>query len=199
MIAYRLLIASLSLFVAMGVVFCTEPQNIRKAVFEEIKNCPKLEIQDLYKLTYQAAMGNEHMMSNVDRLRKFLDNELNAVDSSSSEPLIEYLTSDSSIARINLRPFKAQKGNPEKLIEIMIKTASAIMPSIVTLCSFWNDIELMAVDRLIPFNKQDLRKYFTTMEKQNFPAVHHSKIYNESYKPAYRIIAGKYAKGLLNR
>jgi hypothetical protein len=162
----------------------------RNAVLTEVKNYPKLEIQDVYKLVYQAAMGNEHMMVDTEAVKKYLEEELSSLEASSDEPLLEYLTSDSTIARLNLRPFKARKGNPEILIALMIKTSVSITPSTEFLRFLWQDIEALAVEKRIPFNKVDLHSYFKGMEQQNFPAVHHSKIFDETYHPAYRIVSG---------
>jgi hypothetical protein len=180
---------SLSLFVTSG--SAKEATNIRPAILAEIKKYPALQMQDLYKLTYQAAMGNEHLMSDTAMVRKYLLEEFAAVDSSSTEPSIEYLTTDSSIARINLRPFKAKNRNPESLFQVMLKTASLVRPSLETLRRFWGDVESLAEEGKIPFKKKDLRSYFQTLEEQGFPAVSHSQTVENIYRPAYRIIAGK--------
>ena len=65
-----------------------EVLNIRRAVLAEVKRYPKLEIQDLYKLAYQAAMGNEHIMNDTADLQKSLNDDLAAVDAISDEPLL---------------------------------------------------------------------------------------------------------------
>ncbi len=188
----RLLISaafSLSLCAAPG--FAKEATNIRSAILTETKKYPGLQMQDLYKLTYQSAMGNEHLMGDTALARKYLLEELASVDSSSNEPYIEYLTTDSSVARINLRSFKAKRGNPESLFQAMLKSASLIKPSVETLRRFWSDVEFLAEEGRIPFKKKDLRAYFQMLEEQNFPAVHHSQPVKDTYHPAYRVVAGK--------
>jgi hypothetical protein len=164
-------------------------KNIYSAVLAEAKKYPKLEIRDLYKLAYQAAMGNEHIMNDTAAARIYLDEELASIDSSSREPLIEYLISDSSIIRINLRAFKARQGNSLKLMEAMIQTASNVQPSTDLLQQLWSNIETLAEEQKIPFNKMELDEYFQKMERQNFPAVHHSKVITDIYQPSYRIIS----------
>jgi len=188
----RLLISAaflLSMCTAPG--FAKEATNIRSAILAEMKKYPALQMQDLYKLTYQAAVGNEHLMGDTAMARKYLLEELASVDSSSNEPYIEYLTTDSSVARINLRPFKARNGNPELLFQAMLKTTSLIKPSVETLRRFWSNVEFLAEEGKIPFKKKDLHTYFQTLEGQNFPAVHHSQPVKDTYHPAYRVVAGK--------
>lgn len=165
--------------------------NIRNAILAEIKKYPELEIQDLYKLAHQAAMGNEHIMADTIQAMKYLEEELASIDSSSAEPLVEYLRSDSAIARINLRSFKAQLGNPARLFAAMMKSAAKFEKSILLLRVFWGDIEILADEGNIPFKKDDLRKYFQEMEQQKFSPVHHSTIVTEKYHPAYRIVSDK--------
>ena len=167
-----------------------EMKNIRSAVIAEIKKYPDLSVQDLYKLAYQAAMGNEHMMAETSKLQKYLENELASIDASTEEPLIEYLTSDSTIARVNLRPFKARNGNPKKLIEAMVNTRSTFKPSIEILRTYLHDIETLSIENSIPFQIKDISDYFRQMELKGFHAVHHSKTVEGNYRPAYRIVAG---------
>jgi hypothetical protein len=187
----RVLILIPIIVLTFGVGYGKEMKNIRRAVLDEVKKYPKLEIQDLYKLAYQAAMGNEHIMNDTAAAHKYLEEELASIDSSSSQPLMNYLTSDSSIARVNLRSFKAHKRNPAKLLEAMRKTASSFQPSQELLRSYLNDIETLAFDGKIPFKQNELNDYFQKMKQQNFPAVHHSKTVEENYRPAYRIISGR--------
>jgi hypothetical protein len=188
---YRLFILILGIVFTLSIVQCKEILNIRRAVLAEVKKYPKLEIQDLYKLAYQAAMGNEHFINDTAAVRNSLNDELAAVDALSDEPLIEYLTSDNSIARVNLRAFKAQQGNPLKLIEAMIRTSSSVQSSTDLLRQFWSDVEALAEAGRIPFGKEDLDNYFNAMEKENYPAVHHSQAVDSIYHPSYRIVNGK--------
>jgi hypothetical protein len=185
---YRLFILILGIVFTLSIVQCKEILNIRRAVLAEVKKYPKLEIQDLYKLAYQAAMGNEHFINDTAAVRNSLNDELAAVDALSDEPLIEYLTSD---ARVNLRAFKAQQGNPLKLIEAMIRTSSSVQSSTDLLRQFWSDVEALAEAGRIPFGKEDLDNYFNAMEKENYPAVHHSQAVDSIYHPSYRIVNGK--------
>jgi hypothetical protein len=189
--SYRLFILMLGILLTLTIVQSKEILNIRRAVLAEVKKYPKLEIQDLYKLAYQAAMGNEHIMTDTAALQKSLNDELAAIDALSNEPLLEYLTSDNSIARVNLRAFKAQQGNPTKLIVAMMQTSTSIQSSTGLLRQFWSDVEALADAGSIPFRKEDLDNYFSAMEKDNFPVVHHSQAVDSLYHPAYRIVAGK--------
>jgi hypothetical protein len=165
--------------------------NIRSAVIAEVKRYPELEIQDLYKLAHQAAMGNKHILADTAMALKYLEEELLSINPSPKESLIIYLRSDSLIGRVNLQAFKAHKGNSARLFEMMVRSASIFKPSISLLKSFWMDIESLASESKIQFKKSELKKYFQQMQQKGFPAVHHSKTIIENYHPTYRIVAGK--------
>jgi hypothetical protein len=36
---------------------------------------------------------------------------------------------------------------------------------------------------------EEIEAFFEEMESQDFPAVHHSEIYQQYYHPAYRVVA----------
>jgi len=187
----RLFITTTGLFLILNMGYGKPANNMRDAVLAEVKKYPKLEIQDLYKLAYQAAMGNEHIMSDTVTVQKYLEDELASVDTLSKEPLIEYLTSDRSIARVNLRALKARKINSDKLLQAMIRTEQSVKPSTDLLRQFWKDIESLAEEGKMPFTKEELGSYFNDMEQKNFPAVPHSKTVEDTYHPAYRIVDSK--------
>lgn len=174
--------------------FCESKEitNIKQAILNEVKKYPKLEIQDLYKLAYQAAMGNEHIMKDTALSRKYLQEEIDAIDTVNNEPLIEYLSSDSTVARVNLKVFKSLKKDTRILFDAMINSAKNFKSSIKLLKCYLNDIEELAAESKIPFNLLEIQKYFQTMEQQNYPVMHHSETYKNLYKPAYRIINTKY-------
>jgi len=45
---------------------------------------------------------------------------------------------------------------------------------------------------LLPFSGETVRLFFTRMEEQGFPVVHHSKLYKRLYRPAYRVVAKQF-------
>ena len=172
------------------------PPSLRALMQDEFEHFPKMQLDDVYKFAFQAAMGNEHSMADTAGMKKYLVEELAAIDTTGSEPLIEYLRPDSAIARVNLRTFKKVKADPCILFAAMIRTAQEFTPSVETLKIFLSDIEKLADDALIPFNVTDVHNYFETMKNRHYPAIHHSAVYEKTYKPGYRVIAGGFVKEL---
>jgi hypothetical protein len=193
---HKIFILAVMLFSMSICGFAKLEKSVRATVQEEVQHHPKLEIQDLYKFAYQAAMGNEHIMVDTAMVRSYLIEEWRTIDTSSLQPLADYLSNDSSIVRINLQSYKQRGGNIEKLVAAMIQTAKSIQPSVPLLKIYLSQIIALADDAIIPFTVEDVRHHFQEMEAKNFPAVHHSKRYEEFYHPAYRVVAGILVKEL---
>lgn len=157
-------------------------------VRSHLKQYPAMEAQDLYKLLYQAALGNEHLMTDTTGIGRYLTHEWETVQSSGDEPLYDVLTPDSVLVRLHLRPFKARNGNPALLLKAMFKTAATFQSSRQNLERWWRDLERLAEQGVIPLDPGHLHDYFQAVRREGFPAKHHTNIYRQRYAPAYRVI-----------
>jgi hypothetical protein len=185
----KLLTVLLSLITILGCSKQVDP--FEQIVRTQIQRYPRMQVRDLYKLVYQAAMGNIHLGVDSSVLRNYLMSEIEGIAASDSEPLVEEISPDGLI-RVNLRPFKALGGNPEKLFEAMLRTADTFHPEKFRINEYWNKIGKMATDHTIPFDTSQLDSFFVMMQKEDFPAAHHSEEYSNAYNPAYRIISKKF-------
>jgi hypothetical protein len=184
-------ILAICFFVAIGINCQNSKNQFQEIIQEQIQRYPQMQIQDLYKLVYQAAMGNIHLGVDPKILKNYLINELEKIDVTENEPLIEEI-SEQRMIRVNLRPYKARGGDPDRLFEAMMETANAFHPDKKKILQYWKIIERMAQQNSIPFHKGELDSFLKKMKEANFSAVHHSKEYSEKYKPAYRVILKKY-------
>jgi len=161
-----------------------------------LRRYPCLEISDLYKLCYQAAMGNAHIGSRRAAILAGLNAELSQVEADADQPLSEEISPSGQVVRINLRPFKAKGLNSETLAEAVWLSARDFQPSVETLRVYWREVEAAGRAKAIPFTHETLAAYFAEREKEGFPAVHHSDAYMSLYHPAYRVIMKKYVARL---
>lgn len=168
----------------------------QQVVLAEVRRHPALEIQDLYKFVFQAAMGNEHLMADSSMVYQYLRMELNSIRPDTAEPLMELLTPDSSLVRLNLRSFKSRRGNAQFLLHAMLATSLEIHPSSAKLRLWWADVEELARNRMIPFIPDRLHSFFLEMSSRGFPAVHHSQQYTGRYQPSYRVVAPQHLRFL---
>jgi hypothetical protein len=188
MVRIRTMLMLAFLAVIVGITSGKDPKSIRGLLLDHIRQYPKMEIQDIYKLVFQATMGNEHMMGDVNEIRKYLDEELAVAEQAGDGQEVEPLDADSTVVRINLKAFKSRKGDAAALLNAMIATASRFKKDPDLLKKYWSEVQTLASEKQIPFALEDLKSFFVRMELKNFPAVHHSRAYEDAYHPAYRVI-----------
>jgi hypothetical protein len=185
------------MIIALAAAFigsCVNKQSaFQKIIAEQMQRYPAMQIEDCYKLVYQAALGNEHLMTDSAMVHDYLIKELAGIDTSSTEPLLEGISPDGEVVRLNLRPFKARQGDHHELFHDMMQTARAFPKSQERFVQYLDDLKkLAAPSGPIPYDASAIEQYFREMRKKGFPAVHHSRQYEERYAPAYRVILKKY-------
>jgi hypothetical protein len=187
----------ISLIAAWFITSCANEQSaFRAAINAQLQRYPEMQIQDLYKLVYQAALGNEHLMTDSAMVHDYLIKELESIEASTAEPLLEEISPDGAVVRLNLRPFKARQGDHRALLQAMMQTARTFQKSQERLDRYLSDLEQMAASGAIPFDAEAMKAFFRELRDKSYPAVHHSAVYGEKYSPAYRVILKKYVPRL---
>jgi hypothetical protein len=148
---------------------------------------PAMQIQDVYKLIHQAALGSEHAVANLDSARNWLLREMAEMGEGPPEPLIEPISPGGKIVRVHLRPFVAAGHDSDVLLDVFIRTANEYHGDVHMLEGFWQ-----AAITLSKFPLEEMEDFFRSIKDQNFPAVHHSPKYEKLYRPAYRVVSGTF-------
>ena len=166
-----------------------------------IARYPLSEMDDLYKLCHQAALGSEHALKNLQAARSWLNQELDEIASAPSgsfdEPLVEVISPRNQIVRVNLRPFLRAGGDPDNLFQAFVNTASRQWGNTALLQRYWKSIIELAGQGEIPFQPGHLSEYIVKMAACGFPATHHSQTYRQAYRPSYRVIAAEFLQAAL--
>lgn len=98
-------------------------ENLIELVREHKKMRPLMEIQDVYKLIYQSTLGLGHLLKNHETAKDYLIDEIENIQKVIvKEVLIEDISINNSMVRVNLRPFNEKKMSPEKLFDAMLLT-----------------------------------------------------------------------------
>jgi hypothetical protein len=148
---------------------------------------PSTQIQDVYKLIHQAAMGSEHATSSIEGARKWMERELAEMGAGSDEPVIDPISDDGQIVRVHLRPFVVQGGKPETLLEAFIHTANEYRGDLQALKNYWSIAAGMGY-----YSSTEMEDFIQSVQAQDYPAVHHSSEYERLYRPAYRVVWRKF-------
>ncbi len=163
-------------------------QRLRRILTDQVARYSQMEIQDLYKLLFQGVMGSGHAISSPDTARAWLERELESLPKGPDEPMIDLISPDGDIVRVNLRPFMQSGGDTSSLLNAFVRTANEHRGTTERLRLYWSFAERLAEDGHLPFKQTDMRGFFKRMEEDGFPAVHHSTRYENAYHPAYRVI-----------
>ena len=155
---------------------------------EQVKRYPDMQTADAYKFVHQAAFGNGHLITDEAAARTYLRTELDSVSGGASEPLIEDVSPDGSVIRVNLRPFKAQNLDATKLADVMLESAKKFRPDREQFERWWDAAADAALRRTLPFDAAKLSAFGAMRNLEDYPAVHHSEIYAARYRPAYRVV-----------
>ena len=152
-----------------------------------ITRYPAMQIQDVYKLVHQAALGSEHAVSSPEHARQWMEREIAEMGAGPVEPVIDPISEDGQMLRVHLRPFVAQGGNPEILLDAFVRTANEFQGNVEYLKKYWK-----IATGIEHFSTVEMGKFIRSMQVQDFPAMHHSSEYESLYRPAYRVVWQKF-------
>ena len=167
-------------------------KNFNRILMDHSHRYPEWTIEDLYKLVYQAAKGSEHAVQDVEKAKEWLKTEIDNLVPGIAEPLVDVISPDGQIARIHLRPFLAGGHDSQVLIKAFMQTARSFKGSTDKLILYGQYIAQLATKEAFSFTNKEVVKFFRSMEERNYPAIHHSSVFNAEYSPAYRVVAIKF-------
>ncbi len=170
----------------------TEFLSLQAIILAQITRYPLMEIRDVYKLIYQGAMGGDHAVQDAQAVRVWFDQDVRDMVDGPEEPVVDPISVDKRVIRINLRPYKSAGGDLTALCEAFIRSAQAYQGNRADLVCYWAYVEQMSRAGLLCFELEALNAFIQDMVTKGFPAVHHSQVYEQSYHPAYRVILDEY-------
>jgi len=152
---------------------------------EQLKIHPSMQYQDAIKLCYQAALGAEHLLFDVERARAYLYSEFDLV-SPTKEPLFEMISPE--IARVNLGAWKREGRDIESLFEVFRKSLF-VRHDAEKLFVLYLETAQSVMERDVPdFEREKWNEYIQEYLKNGLKPIHHSDEYRASERPSYRIV-----------
>ncbi len=181
----------LALVLVSGCALRQEQQFVDVLVRHQTRY-PLMELQDIYKLVYQASQGSVHLAGDSLMASKYLLSEIAVLTSDTRESLCDPISSSGDLVRVHLRPFVLSGEQPEALVNALLQTIRAYEGSTERLRRYWGYAEAAAAAGKLPYPVEEMRAYFADRAEEGFPAVHHSLRFNAAYRPAYRVIMRRY-------
>jgi len=149
---------------------------------------PEMQLDDIYKLLHQAALGPGHAVKDAGAALAWLEREAAELGAGPAEPEKDMISPDGRLARVHLRSWLGAGKSLDDLNRAFVETANSYPPSPEKLEKFCGCLGDLAGDGGIPFAEQQVAAYFDRIVQGSYPVVHHSKTYTDAYKPAYRVV-----------
>jgi len=173
-------------------------ETLERILADQVGRYPHWQMADLYKLLHQASLGSEHAVSDEAGVRGWLERELETMGAGPEEPLIDDISPTGEIVRVHLRPYMAAGYDPEKVLAAFLRTAREVRGSTARLQRYGEVAKGMASAGQLPFSPDQIGEFLERLAQQGFPAAHHSPIYQQLYRPAYRVVARAFLEPTLD-
>ena len=168
-----------------------QAQDIEGFVHRQLHTYPQSRLLDLYKSCFQDYMGAEHLVSDRQRVKAYLDEELSTTTLDDLMPWnYEPCGIDSNFYRVSIRTIKENVISEEMLLDAFIRSANTPKrPSVEEWSKRWHVI-MDAIDQMqlgLPNYQQD-KAFIDSILSAGKYAISHSPEYREAYRPHYRIV-----------
>ncbi len=180
----------LCLFLLSGTLMASDREKqIIQFIDNELKYYPEAHLADLYKNYFQDAYGPGHIIEDTTQAGKYLDWELQQTDWIDTLSY-QALGINHDYYRINLRLVKDGIIPRDTLLQALLKSAKlARNPDLESWEKEWNNV--LALIKKIKPNLPGMEadeKLINQVFSEGDVVMHHSKQYEETYHPHYRII-----------
>ncbi len=162
--------------------------NTQQKLIAHAERYPALQAEDVFKYMFQGAFGCEHLVSNEEAALAYIKREYETV-SKTAEPYIEPL--DGEYSRVYLSCLN-EGLTPETLARLFCLSAKKEEGGRVALEQKIEVTKALVASGELPLEGEDFAQKLATWKDLGYPAVHHSNVFREAYKPAYRVIANQY-------
>lgn len=171
--------------------------NLKSLIDFHKKAHPSIRVQDVYKLLYQGAMGPHHLVEDQNAAHLFLQHEFADLElPRDCEELMEPVSIDGSVIRINLRVFRRMTRDEAPLFSCMLASAKKMVPDEKLLRSLWDEFKQMNARDLLNFAHQEIVRLDDQLASKGLKAIRHSEEYRLREKPAYRVVLRKCYKAM---
>ena len=166
-------------------------QDIQGFVTKQMQTYPKSRLLDIYKSCFQDYMGAEHLVSDRQRVKAYLDEELQTTGLDDLMPwYYEPCGVNGHYVRVSIRAIKENLITEDMLLDAFIRSANSDKrPTVESWRDKWHKI-IGTIDQMelnLPSYQQD-RAFIDSILSIGKYAISHSPEYREAYRPHYRIV-----------
>ncbi|PJF36571.1 MAG: hypothetical protein CUN49_04740 [Candidatus Thermofonsia Clade 1 bacterium] len=166
-------------------------EAVAALILRHVQRYVAMDILDVYKLLHQGVFGAGHAISNQRAAREWLEKECAKLTPNAAEPLIESVHPNDEIVRVNLRPYLARHGSLKKLLDAFIHSAAQPRGDPETMAHWWEIFHSLTLPNkplANRFAERTVALIGRTRAAEKWSATQHSPPYDQTHKPAYRVL-----------
>ena len=166
--------------------------KVEALIREHMNRRPLMQAVDVYKLLHQGVFGIGHLLN--ENARTFLEAEASTLilDEQPEEPLLEEVSADGSMVRVNLRPYLRRSLPLDRLFSAMEASAQEKGRE-EDFLKAWSLFKDLARSGSIVFEKE-IEELDKEIKSKGYLLHHHSEAYRKAYSPAYRVVKSSVMK-----
>jgi uridine kinase len=164
-------------------------KRTRALLIKHYKSYPELRTEDVFKFLFQSSFGCEHLVSNADAVLDYIKREYETVDRSAlpyTDPL------DGDYTRVYLS-YLNDGLSPETLARTFFLSAKKEENGRALLEEKLSVVSELVDGGDLPLDAETFNGRLNEWRDRGYPAIHHSSSFRDTYRPAYRVIANRYA------
>ena len=161
----------------------------RELLLSYYRRFPCLQAEDIFKFLFQSTFGCEHLVTDEASAAEYIKREYSAVpkDSSSFTEALDGEYSRVYLSRLN------EGLSPETLARLFCLSAKAEADGKEKLMEKIDIAREMVLSGEIPLDKEVFENKLLEWQGRGYPPIHHSDIFRNTYKPAYRVISDRFS------
>ena len=163
----------------------SQTEKTYNLLLKHYQSYPQLQMQDIFKFIHQSAFGCEHMVSSLDAATDYIRAEYETADLSDT-PLVVPL--DGAYSRVYLT-YLDNGLSAQTLGKLFYLSAKAETNGKADAENKLSVAAELVRQGKLPYSAESFEEAAEKWKADGYPAVHHSDIFRNTYKPAYRVIA----------
>ncbi|MBR5121807.1 MAG: hypothetical protein IKU89_04610 [Oscillospiraceae bacterium] len=146
----------------------------------------KMQPSDAIKLVYQNEFGSGHYIPNPEKAFQWLCKEYEICEKFPDAPAIESV--GNGIQRVYISSVDISSYPLGQIFEDFLSCSREHKGTLESFLKKLEELKCLVAKGVFAFSEKEFLEYLEEYKKAGYPAVSHSEIYREAYKPAYRII-----------
>ncbi len=163
--------------------------------WEECRLCqymhcyPQSQLRDVYKYCFQDFFGIEHLITDSAAAARYIEYEINNSDTADwQRPLFYYPLLLNRYVRVDINYVRQGIIPLETMVSAMLRSAKPVEYDPERWYNRWQTLSVYLKNHNKPLNYEEDCQLIEQTIKSGQYALHHSRLFNETYRQHYRIV-----------